>query len=66
MEQGSVITAVTILVLLDCLWVSRWKMIWLNPNWPQLHVGTTLSNFPDAYIYESRYRFQFCKCVRPE
>ena len=35
-EQGSVVTAVNIRLVLDCLLIPRWMCLYMNPKWPYM------------------------------
>ena len=68
MEQGSFVTAVTVVVGLDCLWISRWKCICTNSKWPYVQEGmsTICPNSADGCIYNPRYSVRWSVCVCPD
>ena len=51
-EQGSVVTAVTVHLALDCLLITRWMRLYTNPKWPFVKeeiTGFQLST--DGYMF---------------
>ena len=55
-KQGSIVTAVTIYVALDCLLTTWWLCFYTNPKWPYVKeeiTGCQLS--ADGYMCKPRY-----------
>jgi hypothetical protein len=59
MEQGSVVTAVTVLIILDCILGTRCIAFYIDPNWPHVQHRTSA----DGYIPCRRYSFSAYICL---